>query len=38
MGIGITHEVKASRAPLEPGRSKLGRPGMRGGFKSNKRR
>ncbi len=33
MGIALSHEVKPSRAPLEPGRSKLGRPGMRGGFK-----
>jgi len=33
MGIGIGHEVKPARAPLEPGRSKLGKPGMRGGFK-----
>ncbi|HEY5306708.1 MAG TPA: excinuclease ABC subunit UvrB [Pseudolabrys sp.] len=33
MGIGIGYEVKPARAPLEPGRSKLGRPGMRGGFK-----
>jgi len=32
MGIGIGHEVKPSRS-LQPGRSKLGRPGMRGGFK-----
>jgi excinuclease ABC subunit B len=38
MGIAVTHEVKPARAPLEPGRSKMGRPGMRGGFKSNRRR
>jgi len=31
MGIALSHEVK-------PARSKLGRPGMRGGFKSNRRR
>jgi excinuclease ABC subunit B len=31
MGIAVTHEVK-------PARSKLGRPGQRGGFKSNRRR
>src|SRR5665213_3322932 len=31
MGIAITHEVAPSR-PVSP-RSKLGRPGMRGGFK-----
>ncbi|HEY1474704.1 MAG TPA: excinuclease ABC subunit UvrB [Pseudolabrys sp.] len=28
----------ARHTPLDPGRSKMGRPGMRGGFKSNKRR
>jgi excinuclease ABC subunit B len=33
MGIALTHEVK----PASP-RSKLGRPGQRGGFKSNRRR
>jgi excinuclease ABC subunit B len=33
MGIALSHEVKPARAPLQPGRSKLGRPGMRGGFK-----
>jgi excinuclease ABC subunit B len=33
MGIAVTHEAK----PASP-RSKLGRPGMRGGFKSNRRR
>jgi excinuclease ABC subunit B len=32
MGIALSHEVKPAR-PLQPGRSKLGRPGMRGGFK-----
>jgi excinuclease ABC subunit B len=37
MGIGLSHEVKPSRAPLQPGRSKLGRPGMRGGFKKRGR-
>ena len=36
MGIALSHEVKPSR-PDSP-RSKLGRPGMRGGFRSNKRR
>ncbi len=36
MGIAVTHEVRPSR-PDSP-RSKLGRPGMRGGFKNNKRR
>ena len=34
MGIGLSHEVKPARA--EGGRSKLGRPGMRGGFRSRK--
>jgi len=34
MGIAVTHEVKPASSP----RSKLGRPGMRGGFKSNRRR
>jgi len=34
MGIAVTHEVKPAASP----RSKLGRPGMRGGFKSNRRR
>ena len=37
MGIALTHEVKPARVPLEPGRSKLGRPGMRGGFKKRGR-
>ena len=37
MGIAVTHEVRPARAPLEPGRSKLGRPGMRGGFKKKGR-
>ena len=36
MGIALGHEVKPSRA-ISP-RSKLGRPGMRGGFKSNRKR
>ena len=36
MGIALAHEVKPAR-PDSP-RSKLGRPGMRGGFRSNKRR
>ncbi len=36
MGIAVTHEVKPARA--DSPRSKLGRPGMRGGFKSNRRR
>jgi excinuclease ABC subunit B len=35
MGIAITHEVAPSRPS---GRSKLGRPGMRGGFKPRGRR
>jgi excinuclease ABC subunit B len=34
MGIGLSHEVKPARP--EGGRSKLGRPGMRGGFRSRK--
>jgi excinuclease ABC subunit B len=34
MGIALTHEVKPASSP----RSKLGRPGMRGGFKTNRRR
>jgi excinuclease ABC subunit B len=45
MGIALTHEMKpaadrlARRSPQgEGGRSKLGRPGMRGGFKSNRGR
>ena len=37
MGIALSHEVKPAREGVSP-RSKLGRPGMRGGFKSNKRR
>ena len=36
MGIAVTHEVKPAGA--DSPRSKLGRPGMRGGFKSNRRR
>src|SRR5512139_4116994 len=36
MGIALSHEVKPARS--ESPRSKLGRPGMRGGFKSNRRR
>jgi len=36
MGIALSHEVKPARA--ESPRSKLGRPGQRGGFKSNRRR
>jgi excinuclease ABC subunit B len=35
MGIGLSHEVKPTRTSP---RSKLGRPGQRGGFKSNRRR
>jgi excinuclease ABC subunit B len=35
MGIALSHEVKPARA--DSPRSKLGRPGMRGGFKSNRR-
>jgi len=44
MGIGTWHEVKPARSPAEARqgeggpRSKLGRPGQHGGFKSNKRR
>jgi excinuclease ABC subunit B len=34
MGIAVTHEVKPAR---ESPRSKMGRPGQRGGFKSNRR-
>jgi excinuclease ABC subunit B len=46
MGIATTHEVKPARSDakarsassqISP-RSKLGRPGMRGGFKSNRKR
>jgi excinuclease ABC subunit B len=37
MGIGLTHEVKPARSPDSP-RSKAGKPGQRGGFKSNRRR
>jgi excinuclease ABC subunit B len=37
MGIGTWHEVKPARSSDSP-RSKLGRPGQRGGFKSNRRR
>jgi hypothetical protein len=34
MGIATWHEVKPHRAaPLPRGRSTLGKPGMRGGFK-----
>jgi excinuclease ABC subunit B len=36
MGIALSHEVRPAHANSP--RSKLGRPGMRGGFKSNKRR
>src|SRR5215468_5712973 len=36
MGIALSHEVKPARE--DSPRSKLGRPGMRGGFRSNKRR
>jgi excinuclease ABC subunit B len=32
-GIALSHEVRPARSPLQPGRSKLGKPGMRGGFK-----
>jgi excinuclease ABC subunit B len=35
MGIGLSHEVKPARA--DSPRSKLGRPGMRGGFKNRGR-
>ena len=35
MGIGLSHEVKPARA--DSPRSRLGRAGQRGGFKSNKR-
>jgi excinuclease ABC subunit B len=35
MGIALSHEVKPARA--ESPRSKLGKPGMRGGFRSNRR-
>jgi excinuclease ABC subunit B len=35
MGIALSHEVKPAR-PESP-RSKLGRPGMRGGFKPSRR-
>jgi len=35
MGIALSHEVKPAR---ESPRSKLGRPGMRGGFRSNRKR
>jgi len=34
MGIALTHEVKPARA--DSPRSKLGRPGMRGGFKKRR--
>ena len=37
MGIALSHEMKPARSGSSP-RSKLGRPGMRGGFKSNLRR
>jgi excinuclease ABC subunit B len=36
MGIALSHEVKPARSGSP--RSKLGRPGMRGGFKSNRPR
>ena len=35
MGIALSHEVKPARA--ESPRSKLGKPGRRGGFRSNRR-
>jgi len=35
MGIALSHEVKPARA--QSPRSKLGRPGMRGGFKKRGR-
>src|SRR5690242_5059561 len=35
MGIALSHEMKPARA--ESPRSKLGKPGMRGGFRSNRR-
>ena len=35
VGIALHHEVKPART--DSPRSKLGRPGMRGGFKSNRR-
>jgi excinuclease ABC subunit B len=35
MGIGLSHEVKPARA--DSPRSKLGRPGMHGGFKKRGR-
>jgi hypothetical protein len=35
MGIAVTHEAKPSR---QSPRSKMGRPGQRGGFKSNRQR
>ncbi len=36
MGIALSHEVKPARS--QSPRSKLGRPGMHGGFKSDRRR
>ena len=36
MGIALSHETKPAGA--DSPRSKLGKPGMRGGFRSNKRR
>lgn len=36
MGIAVTHEVQPARSGSP--RSKMGRPGQRGGFKSNRRR
>jgi len=36
MGIGLSHEVKPARG--DSPRSKMGRPGQRGGFKGNRRR
>jgi excinuclease ABC subunit B len=36
MGIALSHEVQPARSGSP--RSKLGKPGQRGGFKSNRRR
>jgi excinuclease ABC subunit B len=38
MGIATWHEVKPARSNAPSPRSKLGRPGQRGGFKSNRKR
>ncbi|MGB7257126.1 MAG: UvrB/UvrC motif-containing protein, partial [Pseudolabrys sp.] len=38
MGIATYHEVKPARGDTPSPRSKLGRPGQRGGFKSNRKR